>query len=177
MATARGEHEAPHRPCLQKQSRQKRTHRQLKLRIRLQRHQSPLPRSIGLSRVPTRSMRSRGLPFVLWQVALGSRAAGRIESFLAGSDKLLERDADAKSPSSKTRFATADESETHRQKATPRTISPDAARTLETPYTGSSSRPLQSPFGPYPSLAAAAATSRNFGGGSAETRSDQLTFA
>ena len=55
---------------------------------------------------------------------------------------------------------------------------PDAAAiTLETPYTGSSSRPLQSPFGPYPYLAAAAATSRSFGGGSAETKSLQLTFA
>ena len=64
-----------------------------------------------------------------------------------------------------------------RERALTESDAPDAARTLETPYTGSSSRPLQSPFGPYPYLAAAAATSLNFGGGSAFTRSDQLTFA
>ena len=73
----------------------------------------------------------------------------------------------------KTRPATADESESDVTESD----APDAARTLETPYTGSSSRPLQSPLGPYPYLAAAAATSRNFGGGSAETKSLQLTFA
>ena len=40
MATARGEQDSFHRPCLQKQS-QKRTHRQAQLRTHRQRHQSP----------------------------------------------------------------------------------------------------------------------------------------
>ena len=80
MATARGEHEPPRRPCLRRQS-QKRTHRQPQLRIRLQRHQRPLPRSIGLSRVPTRSMRRGGLPF-----GKSHLDHALIESFLAGRE-------------------------------------------------------------------------------------------
>ena len=95
MATARGEQEAFHRPCLQKQS-QKRTHRQPQLRIRLQRHQRPFrfaPRSIGLSRVPTRSMRCGGAAF--WQVALGSCTESR--AFLRGAGHFRERGAVAAS--------------------------------------------------------------------------------
>ena len=98
MARARGEHEALHRPCLQKQSRQKRTHRQPQLRFRLQRHRRPYfaaPRSIGLSRVPARSMRRGGLPFgTFWQVALWM-LCHRIESSLAGRATSRERDVDA----------------------------------------------------------------------------------
>ena len=172
MARAGQFQEVFRRPYQQKQS-QKRSHLQLQLRIRLQRHQRPLsfaPRPIGLSRVPTRSMRREGLPFGKSHLdhALNrelSCGAGELPESETRLRHLSHFQDSVRSPR-RIRNAAATESD------------PDAAAiTLETPYTGSSSRPLQSPFGPYPYLAAAAATSRSFGGGSAETKSLQLTFA
>ena len=121
MATARGEHEALHRPYLQKQS-QKRTHRQPQRGIGLQRRQRPL------------------------QVALIE--SKRNESFLAGCGPLRESEA-------RLRHLSHSQDSVHdrrriRDAAATESDAPDAVRTLETPYTGSSSRPLQSPFGPYP---------------------------
>ena len=102
MATARGEQEPFHRPCLQQS--QKRTHRQPQLRIRRQRHQSPF--------------RAVFVVLAVLAVAFGSTviesnpARGRIESFLAGRANFPRARRDCGiSLISKTRSAAADESE------------------------------------------------------------------
>ena len=116
-------------------------------------------------------MRRGGLPFG----SFGKSHLDREQSFLAGRGALLESETLSRHLS---HFQDSVRSPRRIRNAAATESDPDAAAiTLETPYTGSSSRPLQSPFGPYPYLAAAAATSRSFGGGSAETKSLQLTFA
>ncbi len=151
-ALRHGEQEALHRPCLQEQS-QKRTQRQPQQRIGLQRRQIPLQVVLLCTE-----------PWIELRAFLRVRANNNTATNEARPGVSLE---------------TATISPGPRPPPNPKTrpAKPKTPRTLETPYTGSSSRPLQSPFGPYPYRAAAAATSRSFGGGSAETRSDQLTFA